>query len=242
MPEKTKQPADSWPALILALLPRLNTLAELKVTLACLLSGEWPTLDDLQRLTGLSRTSVVQGRRRARDRGLVAQLLAPGQSLDSRPCLLYIDSQESKAQSLNRLDTPTQSQQTNNVYGPDSELESKLLTELVELGLAEHIARRLLDHHEPEYIRRHIDQTQYAERCGRIKSSRPGYLYNSIKQNWTQSGFTPAEGLRQAGLDLDQIYAKIYAGQIQDPHIEKSIGYQLWCLDKMTNEDQQNDR
>lgn len=215
-----------WQSLLLGLLPQIKTLSELAVTIVCLLLGRWPTLEELQQLSGLSRTSVVEGRRRARKRGLVEQLLADNLSLDSGPCLLLLDSSGSETESLKGGSSPIGTLRNNNIQ--ECLQGSKILTELVEMGLDERIARQIVAQHEPDYIQRHIAQTRYAQRLGRVKQSLPGYLYRSIRKNWNQPGFSESEVLREAGADLFEVYGKIQGGELDDPKIEESMGYLMW--------------
>jgi hypothetical protein len=178
-------PEGAWlPPEIAQVLPFMETAAEIKVVLAALLeacqighSGAVLSLTQLERLTGLSRDSVISGRKAATDRGLFSKRQLGGQVFylltvqGSRECRPRGRECRLPVSVVDTLSLSDEQQQT--------------LKKLSDFGVAGHVAKSIVLEYKPDYILRHLAFTQAAADAG-LSDNPPGWLITSLREDWQE--------------------------------------------------------
>jgi hypothetical protein len=173
-----------------SLLPRIKSLAELKVLL-CILSefvraGQSPvpiTLDVLQMATGLSRQAVVDGLNRAMNNDLVRRQIVRGvneyqvnilSGIKSRlPCMFNIHDKQNIEHCLYE-----------HVHVCESLSRQQVLRVLIEeFEVSSRVARDIVERNDPELISRQIQYARYDIARGGI-NRKAGYIVARIRDNW----------------------------------------------------------
>lgn len=171
-------------ASLCALLPAIDSLAELKVIL-CLLDAAAPLgRGDICARTGLSVGSVRCGLRRALGRGLACRLpagrtfvyLAAAMDTNFDPSCMH-----------DTCHTHHQDKQSScNMHDRDAATKrNHLLRALVdEFGVSLRVATHLVETRDPAHIETHIGYARHAQAAGLIRRNPAGWVVASIRDSW----------------------------------------------------------
>lgn len=218
-------PEGSWlPPEFFEILPDIETLAEIKVTLALIgrtvqlgVDAADVTLGELEAITGLRRRSVVRGVQAALCRGTAEVawwrphhgtryrlVIASGCTnvVQPRPCTCMHE----------HLYTTTEESHIDTMHAND-ELD-KLQQRMAAIGVSQRVARDILRRFSPETIARHLDQTEYATASRQARSA-AAWFVASVRDDWSPPAGMPR---REHGRSREDRYRYIrgkYAHLIQ---------------------------
>jgi hypothetical protein len=218
-------PEGAWlPPEFFQILPEIDTLAEMKVTLALIgrtvqlgVDSAAVSQSELQAATGLSRLSVAHGVQAALARGTIEiawlrpkhgtryrLVLASGciDSIQQRPCTCMHE----------HLYTTTEETHIDTMHAHD-ELD-KLRQRMAAIGVSTRIARDILNHFSPETIARHLNQTEYASAQGLARSA-AAWFVASVRDDWSPPAGMPKAGHHSLGEDGYRYISGKYAEFIE---------------------------
>jgi hypothetical protein len=177
-------PEGAWiPPEIAQILPMIDTVAELKVILAALYdacqvgrAGSALSLAQLERLTGLSHNSVIDGRNAATLRGILQRRKLGGQ---------YFYQLAIAGSAKFALPSANSALHVVNTDTTLSEQQQHTLKQLSDFGVNTHVAQSLVITYETEYIEKHLAFARAAANA-QLSDNPPGWLISSLREDWQE--------------------------------------------------------
>jgi hypothetical protein len=184
-------PKGAWiPPEIAQILPMIDTLAELKVILAALYdacqvgrAGSALSLAQLERLSGLSRTAVIDGRNAATARGILQRRKLGGQYFYQLTITASAEFAPGSSKLL--LRSSNLLPHVVNTLQSLSEQQQHTYKALADFGVNHHVARSLVITYEPEYIEKHLAFARAAANA-ELSDNPPGWLISSLREDWQE--------------------------------------------------------
>lgn len=228
MPKGTLFPPEFLPVL-----RDINTLAELKVTIALLavssetgIDARGLTFDDLEHATSLARGSVNKGIKLALERQTIVKngsKYEPNWNGMSKYELHVHDMHVLK----HEHDISSTFETCMQKHG-GSDFEKILITEF---GLAVRVARDICERYPTMHLFKHVHFARYA-RSKRIARNLQGWLVASVRDDWgPPKGFRWLDVLKAQGWTDEELFKVHYEAQedgLYIPEIEDTMGYAIW--------------